>query len=59
MSLYFSKRKFLERASVHVRRQINDHLDIIDGMEVVKEKNSLYDTFLRGRWKIILYVSDF
>lgn len=39
MTLYFSKSKFLDRASILVRRQINDHLDIIDGMKVVKEKN--------------------
>lgn len=37
--LYFSKRKFQERASISIKRQVKDHLDIIDGMEVVKEKN--------------------
>lgn len=39
MALYFSKRKFLDRASILIKRQINDHLDIIDGMKVVKEEN--------------------
>lgn len=37
--LYFSKRKFQERASIYTKRQVKDHLDIIDGMEVVKEGN--------------------
>ena len=39
MTLYFSKRKFLDRAGPHIKRQIKDHLDIVDGMKVVKEKN--------------------
>ncbi|MBS7578313.1 MULTISPECIES: hypothetical protein [unclassified Enterococcus] len=40
MSLYFSKKKFQERAGMAIKRQLSkDHLDIVDGMEVVKEKN--------------------
>ena len=38
-SVYFSKMKFQERASTSIKRQVKDHLDIIDGMEVIKEKN--------------------
>ncbi len=31
----FSKEKFLKNASAGIRQQIKDHIDILDGMQVV------------------------
>lgn len=35
MKMKFSKKEFLKNAPVGIKRQLKDHIDILDGVEVI------------------------